>query len=259
MKIAVCIKQVPDTETKIVLNGEKTGIQADNIKYVMGPYDEFAVEEALRIKEKLGGETFVLSFGPKRVQESLRTAMAMGIDNAIHILKEDFDKADNYSGALALSNTLKTISPDLVLCGKMAVDDGAGVTPQMISDFLNMPSVTVVSKIEMGGDQKSAKVTRDIDGGAKEIYDVQLPALFSLTKGINEPRYASLPGIMKAKKKTIAEMTPESVGFASDKVKVTFSNFSLPAARVAGKKIDGEPEDVADKLTNFLRNEAKVL
>jgi electron transfer flavoprotein beta subunit len=257
MNIYVCIKQVPDTETKIKLNGDSSWIDTAGIKWIVSSYDEFAIEEALRLKEKNAGSTVtVLSAGPARVAEAIRTALAMGADNGIHI--EIPETADNNLSAKALAGALKKEAKvDIVFTGKEAIDDGAAQTSQLIAEYAGLPCVTVVLNAEYSA--TSVKCKREIEGGAFEIVEAALPALIAAQKGMNEPRYASLPNIMKAKKKEIKAMKMADVGASEADQKIKYKNFQLPAPRQAVKKIAGEPAAQAKELARLLREEAKVI
>ncbi len=257
MNLYVCIKQVPDTETKINLNGDNTGIDATGIKWIMSPSDEFAVEEALRLKEKNAGSTVTaITAGPERTIDALRTALAMGADNAIHIdLPESADPALT---AKALSGALKKEAKvDLVYFGKEAIDDGAAQFPQMVGAYLGIPSVTVVCGIEYSG--ATLKCKREIEGGSFEMVEIQSPAVVSAHKGLNEPRYATLPNIMKAKKKEVKKLSLADTGASSADQKVKLKNLQLPPPKQAGKKIEGDAPAQAKALVQALHNEAKVI
>ncbi len=257
MNLYVCIKQVPDTETKIKLNADSTGIDPAGIKWIMSPYDEFAVEEALRLKEKNAGSTVtVVSAGPDRAVESLRTALAMGADNAIHV--ELPDTADSNMTAKALANTLKKeANVDLIYFGKEAIDDGAAQVPQLTAAYFGVPSVTVVFGIEYNG--TTLKCKREIEGGSYELVEVSTPAVIAGTKGLNEPRYATLPNIMKAKKKEVKAVKLADIGVSTSDQKIKNKNIQLPPPKQAGKKIDGDAPAQAHALAQALRNEAKVI
>ena len=257
MNIYVCVKQVPDTETKLKIAADKAGIDATGVKWIMSPYDEFAVEEALRLKEKNAGSVVtVLSAGPARVVETLRTALAMGADNAIHV--ELPEGADNHMAAKALAGALKKEAKiDLVFFGKEAIDDGSSQVPQITGHYLGYPVATVILGIEY---QASAlKCKREIEGGAFEMLEVPLPAVIAAQKGLNEPRYASLPNIMKAKKKPVTELKMADVGVSESDRKIKLKNLELPPPKQAGKKLAGEPEAQAKELAKLLREEAKVI
>lgn len=256
MNILVCVKQVPDTETKIKLSG--SGIDTSGIKWIMNPYDEFAVEEALKLKAaKPENQVHVLTVGPKaRAVEALRTALAMGADEAAVI--DAPETLDNYNVAKAIANASKTLGTfGILLSGKAAIDDNNFSVGQMVAAFLDIPHVTSVSKADYT--EKGALLEREIEGGAKEILDVEFPAMITANKGLNTPRYASLPGIMKAKKKVIKELTLADCGVDANSVKVKYTNFELPSDRPPVQMIAGEPQEQAQKLVQLLRQEAKVI
>ena len=257
MNLYVCIKQVPDTETKVKLNGDASGIDPAGIKWIMSPYDEFAVEETLRLKEKNAGSTVtVVSAGPDRVVESLRTALAMGADNAIHV--ELPETADSAMTAKALAGALKKEAKlDLVFFGKEAIDDGASAVPQMVAVHLNMPSIAVVAGIEYSSTGLKAK--REIEGGAFEMVETNVPVVIAATKGLNEPRYATLPNIMKAKKKEVKAVKLADIGVSTADQKIKLKNLQLPPPKQAGKKIEGDAVAQAHALVQALHNEAKVV
>lgn len=258
MKIGVLLKQVPDTETKIKINAGATGIETEGIKYIISPYDEYAIEEALKTKEKTGpGEVVVVSMGPARCVESIRTGLAMGADRGIHI-DDAGVTADSFVTARVLANAVKNENFEVIFCGKQAIDDDAAQVAQMAAEFLNLPQVMLIEKIELGADRKSAIVHRRVGGGAKEVYDVGLPAIFGCEKGLNTPRYASLPGIMKAKTKPMAVLKATDL-LGEAKPKTVNTNYRLPPERKAGKKLAGEPEQMAKELVKLLREEAKVI
>jgi electron transfer flavoprotein beta subunit len=257
MNIYVCIKQVPDTETKIKLNADNTGIDTAGIKWILSPYDEFAVEEALRLREKNPGSTVtVVSAGPARVVEALRTALAMGADNAIHV--EAPESADNYRSAKALAFALKKEPKvDIVFTGKEAIDDGSAQVSQLVAEFAGLPYVTVVLNAEYG--PTSVKCKREVEGGAFEMVTTPLPALIAAQKGMNEPRYASLPNIMKAKKKEVKALKEADLGVGDSDQKIRYKNFQLPPPKQAGKKLAGDPATQAKELARLLHEEAKVI
>jgi len=258
------MKQVPDTETKIKIAPDGTGIDTEGIKYVMNPFDEFAVEEALKIKEKFGGSVTIVCMGPDRSTEAIRTALAMGADKGVHLNDPAFEGSDSLATAKLLAKAIGTLEYDLVLCGKQAVDEDNAQIYAALAELLNIPHISVVTKVDIGEDGKSAVAQREIEGGAKEIYETSLPAVIAAQKGLNEPRYASLPGIMKAKKKPIDTLDLAATGFGDDEVgaagsKVKYSDYTLPPERVAGKVLEGEIEEVTPDLVRLLREEAKVI
>lgn len=260
MNIVVCMKQTPDTEAKIVLNADASGINPDGVKFVMNPYDEFAVEQAIQLKEKFGGETTVVTIGPQRVVEAMRTALAMGIDKGIHIDDPALEKADSWATAKVLAGVLKGLNADLILGGKQAIDGDMACVMAQVAEFLDLPHVYNISSMEMSADGKKATVGRRIEGG-EEVYEVTLPAVMTCEKGLNEPRYASLPGIMKAKKKEIKALKLADTGVSGDDAKnrIEIIKYLPLEERQPGKIIEGEPEEAAAKLAKLLREEAKVI
>ncbi len=250
MKIAVCIKRVPDTETRIRIGGDGASIDEGGVKFIVNPYDEFAIEEALQRREKAGGgEVVVIALGPDAAQETIRGALAMGADRGV-LLKADRIPADALAVAKALAAELKDGDWDLVLFGKMAVDDyNHGVGP-MVAELLGLPCVTAISKLELEGTKGVAE--REIESGV-EVVELSLPAVLTAEKGLNTPRYPALKGIMAAKKKPI-ETRPAALGEA----RVTVTTLGPPPDRKAGR-IVGEGPDAVPELVRLLRTEAKVL
>ena len=263
MNVIVCMKQVPDTETLIKIKPDGSGIVTDDIKYVMNPYCEFAVEEALRIKEKFGGQAILLTMGPQRAVEALRTGLAMGADRSIHLNDPAFEGADGLATAKGLAEVIKKETFDLILCGKQAVDDDLAQVGPSLAELLNLPHATLITKLELLPDKKKAKVEREVEGG-REVVEVNLPAVFTCQKGLNEPRYASLPGIMKAKKKEVKPIDLAALGIPADQVgaagsKTKILRYTRPASRPPGKILSGEVLDAAKNLVRLLREEAKVI
>ena len=264
MNIIVCLKQVPDTETQIKVASDAKSIVTDDIKWVMNPYDEYGVEEALRLKEKFGGEVTVVGLGPKRVTESIRTALAMGADKGILISDDALEGSDSLAVAKALAAAIKDLDYDLIFSGQRGVDDDMGVVGASLAEFLGIPQMSIIVKVEVAEDGKSVKVTRPIEG-ENLIIESSLPALISAQKGLNEPRYASLPGIMKAKKKpmeekTLSDLGLDPAGFGEGGRKVKIVEITPPPARAAGKIVEGEtPQEKAADLAKLLHDEAKVL
>lgn len=264
MNIIVCLKQVPDTETQIKVGSDGKSIATDDIKWVMNPYDEHGVEEALRIKEKFGGEVTVVGLGPKRVTESIRTALAMGADKGMLISDEALEGSDSLAVAKALAAAIKELDYDLIFSGQRGVDEDMGVVGANIAELLDIPQLSVIDKVEVAEDGKSVKVNRPIEGSTLVI-ESPLPALITTQKGLNEPRYASLPGIMKAKKKPFDEKTLSDLGldaaeFGEGARKVKILEITPPPAREAGKIVEGEtPQEKAAGLAKLLHDEAKVI
>ncbi len=256
MNIVVCIKQVPDTETQIKIAGDGKSIATDDIKWVMNPYDEFGVEEALRIQKAQGGTVTVVGAGPKRVTESLRTALAMGADKAVLVEDDGLYGADPLAVAKILAAVVKPLAADIVFLGMRAVDDDAGLVGSALAEYLDMPNLSVVTKLEVADGK--AKAQRPVEGQTL-VLESSLPVVVTAQKGLNEPRYASLPGIMKAKKKPLEVKTLADLGL--DKAgKAEITALTPPPARAAGKAIGGEtPQEVAANLAKALREEAKVI
>lgn len=262
MNIFVCVKQVPDTETKVVPNADGSFIETSSIKWIMNPYDEFAVEQALLIKQaNPAANVTVIRVGSVKDTEALRTAMAMGADDGI--LVEAGDNLDSYSIAKALKGAIDKSGEkaDLILAGKQAIDDDCLQVPQILAQMLDMPSVAVVVGFEMNGTTVKAK--REIEGGALEVYEINGPCLIACNKGLNTPRYASLPGIMKAKKKPMAQHSLADVGVSDADRRVKYSGFRLPPEKPAGKKFDAtdvaKQKDVVAQVVGLLRTEAKII
>lgn len=260
MNMVVCIKHVPDTESKIKVKPDGSGIVTEGLNFVLNPYDEFAVEEAIRIKEKAAGSRITaVCIGPEDATKSLRTCLAMGADEAVHILDGDFQKFDGVTSARLLAAALKDLAYDLVLCGKQAVDDDCAQVGPALAEFLGIPNVSVITKLEVAPDAKKITVQREIEG-ANEIVECSLPALVTAQKGLNEPRYPSLPNIMKAKKMPIKTISPDDLALGPEGApKVEVLSFSEPPARKAGRVLEGEPKEVVKQVITLLVEEAKIL
>ncbi|OFZ16691.1 MAG: electron transfer flavoprotein subunit beta [Bdellovibrionales bacterium RBG_16_40_8] len=258
MRFAVCIKQVPDTESKIKLKSDGSNIDSAGVKWVINPYDEHAIEEAIKLRDaNAGSQVLVFTVGPKtRVGEALRTALAMGANEAIAI--DAPDQLDSSLTAQALAAALKKEgSFDFVLTGKLAIDDNAACVSQMLAHELNIPHATVISKLTMAGSLLT--VEREIEGGTKQILELTLPALISANKGLNIPRYASLPGIMKAKTKIIKDYSLADLGIDIGQMRVKYSQFKLPPEKPPVKMLDGDIAKKVHDLAMLLREEAKVI
>jgi electron transfer flavoprotein beta subunit len=249
LKIAVCLKRVPDTTAKISIAADGKSIDESGIKFVPNPYDEFALEEALKLKEAAGaGETTVIALGSDASAETLRTALAMGIDKAV--LLQSPGSIDGYEVAKALAAELQAGGYDLILFGKMAVDDYNHQVGAMVAEILELPCITTVAHLKVEG--AGVEAEREIEGGI-EVVTCSLPAVLTTDKGLNNPRLPSLKGIMAAKKKPL-EMKPASLGVGT----MELVGLNLPPERAAGK-IVGEGPDAVATLVNLLRTEAKVL
>jgi len=211
VNIIVCLKQVPDTESQIKIGSDGKSIVTDDIKWVMNPYDEFGVEEALQLKKKFGGEVTVVGLGPKRVTETIRTALAMGADKGVLISDDALDGSDSIATAKALAAGIKDLEYDLIFTGQRGVDDDMGTVGASLAEFLDIPQLSLIINVDVAEDGKSVKVTRPVEG-LSLVIEASLPALITTQKGLNEPRYASLPGIMKAKKKPLDEKSRSDLG-----------------------------------------------
>ncbi len=252
MKIVACIKRVPATDTRVKVGADGTFIETAQVEWIINPYDEIAVEAALRVREAAGaGEVIVLSMGPAETGKELRTCLAMGADRAILVKDADAPRRDALATATVLAGVLKDLAPDLVLCGKQAVDRDQGQVGLLLAHQLGLPCVTEIRALSVAGG--TASVERAGDDGTTERYEVKLPAVLTCQKGLNEPRYANLKGIMAAKKKPLEE---RDAGPVTDRLRVT--SLQLPAARPAGR-IVGEGPDAADELVRLLRHEARVI
>ncbi len=250
MKIACCIKRVPDSETRVKIGADGKRIDDTGVKFVLNPYDEFAVEEGLRRKEKAGaGEVVVLCLGPAAAQETIRTALAMGADRGV-LLQTDKIPVDGFETAKALAAELKDGGWDLILCGKVAIDDSSHQVGPMLAELLGLPCATAVAHLAIDGTTGVAE--REIEGGI-EVVEFPLPAVITADKGLNEPRYPALKGIMAAKKKPL-EVKPVQLGAGAIEVLA----LTLPPERKEGR-IVGEGPDAIPELVRLLREEAKVL
>jgi len=260
MKLVVCVEQVPDTETRVRIAASGNSIsEADVQSWIVSPYDEFAIEEALRIKDAKGGEVVVVSVGPERALAALRTGLAMGADSAIHVKDAAFEASDTLGTARALAAAIRTLGAvDLVLCGQQGVGGDHSQIPGMLAELLDLPQVTVAVKIEIGDGQ--AIVEREIEG-ARETWTTPLPALISAQKGLNEPRYAALKGIMAAKKKPLQVLDAAALGLDAKALapRVRITRLELPPPRRPVRMIEGDAGAQAKELVRVLHEEAKVI
>jgi electron transfer flavoprotein beta subunit len=255
MKILVLVKQVPDTATRIRLNPEGTGIQTDGVKWVINPYDEFAIEECLRLKEKFDGEVVVVSLGPARVEEAIRQALAMGADRALHVVTDAV--LDSAAAARALARVCQDEGFDLIVTGKQAVDDDQAQVGPLVAVELGMPQVTVVLKLEVDPAAGRLRAERELEG-ASEVVELPLPAVVTAQRGLNEPRYPTLPNIMKAKRKELKSIPVDSLGVSIENW-VRIEELTLPPERPAAKVLTGDPTEAAQELARLLHEEAKVI
>ncbi len=259
MNSVVCISQVPDTESRIKIAGDGRKIDEASLKFIVSPYDEYALEEAIRLKEKSGGDVTVLSFGPDRVQQALRECLARGATKAVQV-KGDVSDADSLGIAKVLAAAIKSVPYDLVLMGKQGVGTDNSLVGPMVAELLGCPQVNVVTHLEVADGKLTAH--REIEG-AEEIIESPLPAVITAQKGLNEPRYASLKGIMAAKKIPIDTKSVTDLGLTDADVfgqRVVVSKLELPAEKSGVRKIDGaDPAAAAREILNYIRDEAKAL
>jgi len=248
VKILATVKRVPDPATTIRILPDGSGIATDNVKWVINPFDEIAIEEGLRIKEKLGGEVVLLAIGQQTWQEQLRTGLAMGADRAILV------RADQPLDSLAIARVIAKVvgdeKPDLVIIGKQAIDDDSNQAGQMLAEMLGWPQATFASKVEIAAPK--CTVVREVDGGLETVA-FDLPAVITTDLRLNEPRYASLPGIMKARKKELKEVPVDSLG-VDLAPKLKLKTLAAPPKRQAGRKVGS-----VEELVNVLHSEAKVI
>ncbi len=262
MKIIVCIKQVVDTGASLEIKDGRVNFEGS--PRVLNPYDEFAVEEAVRIRENQPeAEITLITLGPDNYKDTLRKGLAMGADQAVHLLDPSFENLDSLGIARALSMAIKTMSYDLVLCGRQAVDDDMAQVGPCLATLLKIPCVTVITELTFFEDFSKATVTRQIEGGS-EIIETSLPALFTCQKGLNEPRLPSLKGIMAAKKKKVTTLSAADIGFDSATMGVGVNKteqieLSLPPSRKKGVILEGSVAEVSAELASTLRNEVKVI
>jgi len=255
MNICVIMKQTFDTEEKIRI--ENGRVSEDGVKFIINPYDEYAVEEAIRQKEQHGGTVTVVSVGPERTAEALRTALAMGADEAV-LISDEGKPLDEYAVSRLLAAYVGKQSFDLILGGNFSVDNGAGQVAIRVANLLGIPHVSSI--VELKIENGKASVSKDAEGDIEKI-EVSLPAVFTAQQGLNEPRYPSLPGIMKAKKKPLTQLAASDLGLSADDVapKTEQTSLFMPEARKAGQMISGSPAEQAASLVQLLRNEAKVV
>lgn len=262
MNVLVFVKQVPDTETRIQI--KDGAVDTSSVKWVVNPYDEFAIEEALRIRERLGaGKVTVLSLGPERVKEAIKYGLSLGADEGVWLKGDGVALDDPLSVATVLAAAAKKAGYDLILTGKQGVDHDWSQGGVALAELLDLPHVSVVVSLELDPAAKTGTAKREVEGGL-EVVEFQLPAVITAQKGLNEPRYASLKGIMAVKKKVIPEWTLADLGVdpaqvGTDSASIRWIDASLPPPRAAGRILEGDPKDTAKELVRLLHVEAKVL
>ncbi|MFC3886060.1 electron transfer flavoprotein subunit beta/FixA family protein [Bacillus songklensis] len=256
MKIFVILKRTFDTEEKISIQNGK--INEEGIEYIVNPYDEYAIEEAIVLRDKHGGEVTVVTVGEEEAEKELRTALAMGADKAVRIDSEDIDELDQFTTATLLAAYLKNQEYDIILGGNVAVDGGSGQVGPRVAQILDIPQVTTITNLEVADGK--ATIVRDVEGD-EETIEVSLPVLITAQQGLNEPRYPSLPGIMKAKKKPLETLDLDELELDEDDVeaKTTTVQIFLPPAKQAGKVLGGDVPGQVKELVSLLMSEAKVI
>ena len=262
MNSIVCLKEVPDTETRIEVRGGK--VVEEGIQYVVNPYDEFALEEALRWQEKFGGKVTLVTLGPERARESVLKGLAMGADEVYHLSDPAFLGGDAFATAQALATAIRKLGDyDAIFCGKQGVDEDNAAVGIMLAELLDLPHVSVVTRFEIADDAKSARAEREIEGG-REVVETPLPAVITAQKGLNEPRYPSFRGIRQARTKPYTLWSVGDVGLDGGVVgmggaKLRVVEMLPPPERPPGRVIPGEPADAAKEVVRLLRSEAKVI
>lgn len=262
MNHVVCIAHVPDTETRIKIGADGRSIDETDVKWIVSPYDEFALEAALQAKEASGGSVTVLTFGPARADIGLREGLARGADEAVRVASEGVPELDSFGVAELLAAAIRKRAHDVVWLGNKGVGTDAQLLVPMVAELLDLPHVNLVTKVEWT--PNGLRAHREIEG-ATEVVESPVPCVVGAQKGLNEPRYASLKGIMAAKKKAVAVLTPADLGvdvaaLSGANAPVTWTRLELPPARQAVKLIPADdPAQAAETLLDLLRNEAKVL
>jgi len=260
VNIYVLVKRVPDTESKIRIDHEKNVIIEEGLNFILSPYDEYGVEEALRIKEAQGGKVTVISAGTDATNMILKKCLAMGADEAVLIKDETLETYDGFRTAKILAAAFKNkfTDYDLLLFGKQSVGADNMQIPSMIAELLDLPQVNVVTKLDIKDREGTAH--REIEGAVEKV-KFTLPAVVSAQKGLNEPRYETLKGIMMAKRKEIPVLTLQDLGIDENELtpQVEMIKLESPPERKAGKVIEGEPEEAAKQIVEFLQKEAKVI
>jgi len=258
MNIAVLIKRVPDTETRIQIKEGR--VVTEGISWVISPYDEYAIEEALRLIEKYTGKVTLVCLGPEDAKETIRKGLALGADEAVHLNDPAFQNGDASTTSKILAAALKKLQYDLILAGKQAVDEDNSQVGIRVAELLDLPHVNAVIKLELSEDKKSARCTREVDGD-RDLMETSLPAIITAQQGLNEPRYSSLKGIMGAKKKPITDWKASDLGLDPGTLgaKIELVTVEPPPARPPGKIIPGDAATASKELARLLHEEAKVI
>ncbi|MGH7319186.1 MAG: electron transfer flavoprotein subunit beta/FixA family protein [Candidatus Rokuibacteriota bacterium] len=259
MKILVLVKQVPDTATQVKVGGDGRVIETMGITWIVSPYDEFAIEEALRIKEKRGQvEVVAVTLGPDRAKDVLRSCLAMGADRAIHVNDPALEGTDTLTAARVLAAVVKLEEPRLVLTGRQAIDDDVGAVGAQVAEILGWPCLSWVMEESISEDGSKVRVGRQVEGGL-EVFDLPLPCVLTAQKGMNEPRYPTLKGIMGAKKKEIRGLKAADLGIGDVAPQLTVVALEALPPRPPGRILTGEAKDMARELVRALREDAKAI
>jgi len=263
MDIVVCVKHVPDTtEAEIAIRDDERGIKKEGLVFDISEADNYAIEEALLLKEEFGGAITVLTVGPPEADETLRMCLAKGADKAVRLTDERFEGSDGYATARILAEAIKDMDYDLVLTGVQADDDGSAQVGVTLAEMLDIPHAALVVSTEVEDEQKMT-VHRELEGGLHEVLEINLPALLTIQTGINEPRYASIFGIRKAMKKEIETLDLEDLDLAEEAVGVAGSKTSLvrlfiPVVTAQATMLQGSPEEVSSELVTIFKNEGVI-
>jgi electron transfer flavoprotein beta subunit len=259
MKMLVLVKQVPDTATQVKIGSDPRAIDVTGITWIVSPYDEFALEEALRIKEKRGaGEVVAVTLGPDRAKEALRSCLAMGADRAIHVNDPMLSDADTLTAARALAAVIQQEAPPLVLAGRQAIDDDMGATGAQVAEVLGWPCLSWIMEEAISDDGARVRAGRQVEGGL-EVFDVPLPCVLTAQKGMNEPRYPTLKGIMGAKKKEIKDVKAADLGLGAVTPALEVVALEALPPRPPGRVLTGDPKDMARELVRALREDVKAI
>lgn len=248
MNILVCVSQVPDTTTKVAVSADGKTIEKNGVKFILNPYDEYAIEEGLQLKEKFGGTVTALTVGNDSAKDILRTALAMGADKAV--LVSDSGNSDTFGIASSIADYAKSLTPDIIILGRQSIDYDSFAMASMVGELLDMPSISMVSSWSINGTSITAE--RDVEGG-KEVLEASLPCVISAQKGLNNPRYPKLPDIMKAKSKPIDAATGNNIA-----ARVTTVTMELPQTQRRGIMLNDSEHDIAE-LVRLLHEDAKVI
>jgi electron transfer flavoprotein beta subunit len=259
MKILVLVKQVPDTATQVKVSADPRAIDTTGITWIVSPYDEFALEEALRIKEKRGqGEVVAVTVGPDRAKDALRSCLAMGADRAIHVNDPALEGADTLTVARALAGVMRQEQPRLVLAGRQAIDDDTGAVGAQVAELLGWPCLSWIMEESVSDDGTRVRAGRQVEGGL-EVFDLPLPCVLTAQKGMNEPRYPTLKGIMGAKKKEIRDLKAAELALGDTGPRLAVTALEALPPRPPGRILTGDPADMARELVRALREDVKAI